>query len=83
MPRFFNLKGDSEAGRVFVAPLDVVLSRCDVVEPDVLFVAADRAGVLTEQILQRPPSGQRRCSVRWPAEPPTHCGRAKRAGEWR
>jgi Uma2 family endonuclease len=50
------LKGHREAGRVFIAPLDVVLSRYDVVEPDVLFVAADQADVLTEKNLQGPPS---------------------------
>jgi Uma2 family endonuclease len=34
-------------GRVFVAPLDVLLSLHDIVEPDVLFVSTERAGVLT------------------------------------
>ena len=53
---YLHLKGHREAGRVFIAPLDVVLSRYDVVEPDVLFVAADQADVLTEKNLQGPPS---------------------------
>jgi Uma2 family endonuclease len=53
---YFHLKGHPEAGRVFVAPLDVVLSRYDVVEPDVLFVATDQVDVLTEQNLQGPPA---------------------------
>ena len=34
-------------GKVFVAPYDVVLSRHDVVEPDLIFVGAARAAVLT------------------------------------
>jgi Uma2 family endonuclease len=53
---YLHLKAHPEAGRVFIAPLDVVLSRYDVVEPDVLFVATDRSDVLTEQNLQGPPS---------------------------
>jgi Uma2 family endonuclease len=53
---YIHLKGHPEAGRVFVSPLDVVLSRYDVVEPDLLFVASDRAEVLTEKNLQGPPS---------------------------
>lgn len=53
---YLHLKGQAGAGRVFIAPLDVVLSRYDVVEPDVLFVAADQADVLTEKNLQGPPS---------------------------
>lgn len=40
------------AGRVFVAPLDVLFSRIDVVEPDVLFVSKAReAEVLAEKHL--------------------------------
>lgn len=43
-------------GQVFIAPLDVVLSLNDVVEPDLLFVAADQSGVLTEKNVQGPPA---------------------------
>lgn len=53
---YLYLKGHPAVGRVFIAPLDVVLSRHDVVEPDVLFVATDQADVLTEKNLQGPPS---------------------------
>ena len=53
---YLHLKSHPEAGRVFIAPLDVVLSRYDVVEPDVLFVATDQADVLIEKNLQGPPS---------------------------
>jgi Uma2 family endonuclease len=53
---YLYLKAHPEAGRVFISPLDVVLSRYDVVEPDVLFVSSDQAEVLTEKNLQGPPS---------------------------
>lgn len=43
-------------GRVFVAPLDVVLSNHDIVEPDVLFVATDQTDILTEKNVQGPPA---------------------------
>lgn len=43
-------------GRVFVAPLDVVLSTHDVVEPDLLFVAGDQQSFLTEANIQGPPA---------------------------
>ncbi len=36
-------------GRIFLAPLDVVFSQFDVVEPDLLFVSAGRAGVVTRK----------------------------------
>jgi Uma2 family endonuclease len=43
-------------GRVFVAPLDVVLSPTDVVEPDILFVASADAKRITAANLQGPPT---------------------------
>ncbi len=42
-------------GRVFVAPLDVVFSRFDVVEPDLLYISEARAAVLTEKNVQGAP----------------------------
>lgn len=42
-------------GRVFVAPIDVVLSEHDVVVPDVLFVSAGRVGIVAEKNLQGAP----------------------------
>ena len=43
-------------GEVFIAPLDVVISRHDVVEPDVLFVSNERrAELLTEANVQGSP----------------------------
>ena len=39
-----------------MAPLDVVFTRWDIVEPDLLFVAADQGGILTEKNVQGPPA---------------------------
>ena len=50
------LKTNPRAGEVFPAPLDVVLSHFDVVEPDLLFVAGDQTGILTEKNVQGPPA---------------------------
>jgi Uma2 family endonuclease len=47
---------DHPVGKAFGAPLDVVFSHFDVVEPDLLFVSAERAGsVLTEKNIQGAP----------------------------
>jgi Uma2 family endonuclease len=43
-------------GQVFIARLDVVFTKWDVVEPDLLFVASDRADILTEMNVQGAPS---------------------------
>jgi Uma2 family endonuclease len=43
-------------GRLFLAPLDVVLSYYDVVEPDLLFVAGDQTAILTPANVQGPPA---------------------------
>ena len=45
-----------DLGRVFLSPLDVVMSDYDVVEPDLLFVAGDQQGILTEANVQGPPA---------------------------
>jgi Uma2 family endonuclease len=50
------LVGRRQLGRVFLSPLDVVLSHYDVVEPDLLFVAGDQQGILTETNVQGPPA---------------------------
>lgn len=42
-------------GEVFDAPLDVILSETDVVQPDVLFVSDERAGIIEEHGLTGPP----------------------------
>ena len=43
-------------GRLFLAPFDVVLSFYDVVEPDLLFIAASQSDILTEKNVQGPPA---------------------------
>ncbi|HYG63700.1 MAG TPA: Uma2 family endonuclease [Thermoanaerobaculia bacterium] len=42
-------------GRVYVAPVDVLLSRHDVVQPDLVFVSRERAAILTERNIQGAP----------------------------
>ncbi|HEX5482085.1 MAG TPA: Uma2 family endonuclease [Terriglobia bacterium] len=44
-----------QLGEVYVAPFDVVFSRFDVVEPDVLYVSNARAGILTSANVQGSP----------------------------
>jgi Uma2 family endonuclease len=43
-------------GRVFLSPLDVVMSDYDVVEPDLLFVAGNQQTILTEANVQGSPA---------------------------
>jgi Uma2 family endonuclease len=42
-------------GEVFLSPLDVVFSRFDVVEPDLLYVSRERAHILTPHNVQGTP----------------------------
>lgn len=51
-----HLRSNPGAGQLFTAPLDVVLSFFDVVEPDLLFVAADQTAILTDKNVQGPPA---------------------------
>jgi Uma2 family endonuclease len=44
-----------DLGEIFVAPCDVVLSEHDIVEPDILFVSKERAGIITEDNIQGAP----------------------------
>jgi Uma2 family endonuclease len=44
-----------DLGRVFYAPLDVLLSDVDVVEPDLLFVSRERSSLLGRANVQGPP----------------------------
>jgi Uma2 family endonuclease len=50
------LEDHSDRGRVFVAPLDVVFSFHDIVEPDLVFVASDQLDILTDQNIQGTPA---------------------------
>lgn len=51
-----HLRAHPGLGRVFVARLDVVFTKWDVVEPDLLFVASDQSGILTEKNVQGAPA---------------------------
>jgi Uma2 family endonuclease len=43
-------------GRVFMAPFDIVFTRWDVVEPDLLFIGADQMNILTDKNVQGAPA---------------------------
>ena len=42
-------------GRVLMAPCDVYLSRHDVVQPDILFIGAQRQGMIEEKLIRGAP----------------------------
>jgi Uma2 family endonuclease len=46
---------DRGLGQMLYAPVDVVLSPYDVVQPDLVFVSKERAGILTERNIQGAP----------------------------
>jgi len=50
------LEQHPECGQVYLSPLDTVFSPWDVVEPDLLFVAADQLDILTEPNIQGAPA---------------------------
>ena len=50
------LEAHADAGEVFGASVDTVLTRWDVVVPDVVFVAADQRSILTEPNIQGAPA---------------------------
>jgi len=43
-------------GRVFLAPFDVLFTKWDVVEPDLLFIAGDQLEILTDKNVQGAPA---------------------------
>ena len=45
----------NDLGHVFVAPVDVVFSEFDVVEPDIIYISNERARILTEKNVQGAP----------------------------
>jgi Uma2 family endonuclease len=46
---------DRGLGQMLYAPVDVVLSPYDIVQPDLVFVSKERAGILTEKNIQGAP----------------------------
>jgi Uma2 family endonuclease len=55
LAELFSLAERAGYGIAAAAPLDVVLSDHDVVEPDLLFIAKDRLGIVTEDNVQGAP----------------------------
>lgn len=51
-----HLEEHPALGEVFMAPLDTVFTKWDVVEPDMLFVAADQRHIMTEPNIQGAPA---------------------------
>jgi len=51
---FENYLRTHPVGEVFFAPLDVILTKFDVVEPDVLYVSNERAGILQDWVRGAP-----------------------------
>src|SRR5215218_2041044 len=45
----------NKLGQLFVAPADVVLSRHDIVQPDLVFISTERLHILTERNIQGAP----------------------------
>ncbi|MBI3741330.1 MAG: Uma2 family endonuclease [Chloroflexi bacterium] len=45
----------NKLGRVFVAPVDVVFSEYDVIEPDIVFVSANRKQIITKTNIRGAP----------------------------
>ena len=51
----FTFLEEHPLGEVFAAPIDIVLSETDIVEPDLVFIASARAEIVTEQNIQGAP----------------------------
>jgi Uma2 family endonuclease len=43
-------------GEVYLSPIDVILSRISVLQPDLVFVARDRLGIVTERAIEGLPT---------------------------
>jgi Uma2 family endonuclease len=43
-------------GQVFLSPFDVIFTKWDVVEPDLLLIASDQTDILTDMNVQGPPA---------------------------
>lgn len=50
------LAGRPDLGQVYLAPFDVVFSRFDVVQPDLVFIAPDQLDILTDRNVQGSPA---------------------------
>ncbi|HEY1728023.1 MAG TPA: Uma2 family endonuclease [Candidatus Baltobacteraceae bacterium] len=52
----FHAYGRTHDGKAYVGPVDVLLAEHDVVAPDVIYIAADRATILQEKAIFGAPS---------------------------
>jgi Uma2 family endonuclease len=52
---FYNFVHQRRIGTVLAAPCDVVFSNIDVVEPDLLYISAEKASMITETNIKGPP----------------------------
>jgi Uma2 family endonuclease len=52
----FYLREHPEAGEAFLSPVDVLFSEFDVVEPDLLFIAADQQEIVTAKYVRGAPA---------------------------
>jgi Uma2 family endonuclease len=50
------LAGHPSLGRAFLSPVDVIFTIHDIVEPDLVFVAADQLAIMTEKNIQGAPA---------------------------
>ena len=50
------LRAHPGSGQVFLSPLDVIFSKWDIVEPDLLFIAAGQEDILAEKNVQGAPA---------------------------
>ncbi len=46
---------NNNCGEIFHAPLDVVLSSFDVVQPDIFYISRERSDIITDDNIQGPP----------------------------
>jgi len=53
--RLYDHCEDNRLGEVIAAPMDVVFSRHSVVQPDLIFISNERAGIVTEKNIQGSP----------------------------
>ncbi len=47
--------GNHSIGRVFHAPYDVIFSESDIVQPDIIYVSNERAGIITDKNIRGAP----------------------------
>ncbi len=55
LSEIFNFITQNSLGEAFTAPYDVVLDEYNVVQPDIIFISKERAGIITEKNIQGAP----------------------------